>query len=357
MTFITGLFLIDTPASALNNLGNIQGEADNNIVGVKLIHARDGAYPYVSAQAFRYWLRTTIEHASLGWKAAPIYREEKVAYTDANPLLYWDDDLFGYMRAPSKRKSAEEKRDADASRVNETPTSDAITRVSPLRLSTLISIAPVSVTRDFGVMSRQDGNPVPHEHQFYRTTLKGLLSLNLNACGTFSYAKRSGYRNLDEERIRQAKEAGLEHLENAKSYRLPKAERVKRVQALFQGLALLEGGAKQALHYTDVAPALVILAVTRGGNNIFGHVVGSNGRGQPELKQEALQQALEVFGDQILSDIYIGWVTGYLDDEQARLQKFAEAHPEFRIKISHPRQAYQALVDTLNTEENSGWLD
>ena len=89
------------------------------------------------------------------------------------------------MRAPSKKAAAVEKRSADASRASETPTTDTVTRVSPFRVSTLVSIAPVNLTEDFGTMSRHDGDPVPHEHQFYRTTLKGLLSLDLRACGTF----------------------------------------------------------------------------------------------------------------------------------------------------------------------------
>ena len=103
MAFATGLILIDAPASALNNLGSIPGARTDNTVGVKMIRTKQGAYPYVSAQSFRYWLRTTLESGEQGWIPAPIYREEKVAYTDANPIEWWDDDLFGYMRAPSKR--------------------------------------------------------------------------------------------------------------------------------------------------------------------------------------------------------------------------------------------------------------
>src|SRR3712207_1491735 len=106
MAFVTGLLLIDAPASALNNLGAIPGEREDNTVGVKVIRTKEGNFPYVSAQAFRYWLRTTLEARIRGWHAAPIYREEKVAYTDANPLHFWDDDLFGYMRAPSKKDTA-----------------------------------------------------------------------------------------------------------------------------------------------------------------------------------------------------------------------------------------------------------
>lgn len=357
MAFVTGLLLIDAPASALNNLGNLPGARTDNIVGVKVIKAKDGTYPYVSAQAFRYWLRTTLDNANLGWRAAPIYREEKVAYTDANPILYWDDDLFGYMRAPSKRASAAEARKADVSRASETPTTDTVTRLSPFRVSTLVSIAPVNLTEDFGTMSRHEGDPVPHEHQFYRTTLKGLFSLDLRACGTFSYRNKTGYRNLDDERKKLAEKQGLLHLEQEKSYRLPAEQRMRRVSALFEGLAVLEGGAKQTLHYTDVAPAVVIMTVTKGGNHIFAHVIGASGRGLPELKLDAMRETLTVFKDEILSAVYVGWVKGYLDEERASLEAFAQTDEGKRIQIGHPREAFQAVAKALREEKNRSWLD
>ena len=352
MTFVTGLLLIDAPASALNNLGNIPGERTDNVVGVKMIRAKDGAYPYVSAQAFRYWLRVTLENAGIGWTAAPIYREEKIAYTDANPLEYWDDDLFGYMRAPSTKESAKAKRAADESRANETPTTDTITRVSPFRVSTLVSIAPVSITEDFGVMARHEGFPVPHEHQFYRATLKGMFSLNLRASGAFSYRQKTGFRNLDDERIKRAEEKKLKHDEKGKTYSLSISDRIMRISALFEGMAQLEGGAKQALHYTDVSPSLVILAVTKGGNHIFGHVIGANSKGLPEIKQDAFEEAITVFKDEILSTVYVGWVKGYLDEERTKFEEFAKGK---KIQISHPREAYQALIKDF--EKNQSWLD
>jgi CRISPR-associated protein Cst2 len=352
MSFITGLLLIDAPASALNNLGSIPGARTDNTVGVKVIRTKEGAYPYVSAQAFRYWLRETLAH-NAAWQAAPIYREKKVAYTDANPLKYWDDDLFGYMRAPSKKTDAKEARDADTSRQDETPTTDTITRVSPLRVSTLVSIAPANPTEDFGVMSRHDGDPVPHEHQFYRTTLRGLFSLDLNAAGTFSYRQKTGFRNLDETRQEEAEKNGLEHLEAEKAYRLRVDQRLERITMLLDGLAQLEGGAKQTIHYTDVAPPLVIMAVTKGGNHIFGHSVGANNKHLPVVKTAALAEALSVFTDEILSDVYVGWTQGYLDEERAAFEAWAAGQE--MIKMSHPRQAYQALIEAL--KQNPSWLD
>jgi len=359
MAFVTGLLLIDAPASALNNLGSVPGARTDNTVGVKVIRTKEGTYPYVSAQAFRYWLRTTLENGDWGWQEAPIFREKKVAYTDANPILYWDDDLLGYMRAPSKKTDAVEARNADESRAMETPTTDTVTRVSPFRVSTLVSISPVNITEDFGVMSRHEGDPVPHEHQFYRTTLKGLYSLDLHACGTFSYRQKSGFRNLDEPRIELAKQKGLEHLEAEKSYRLPLAERMKRVCALFEGLAHLEGGAKLTLHYTDVAPVLTVMAVTKGGNHIFAHIAGATSRGLPEIKLEALREVLTVFQDDLLSSVYIGWVAGYLDEERAKLEAALQpggilADFADNTVVGHPREVYKAFIEEL--QKHPEWL-
>ncbi len=361
MAFVTGLFLIDAPASALNNLGTIPGEREDNTSGVKVIKTKEGSYPYVSAQAYRYWLRTTLEAHIAAWKAAPVFREEKVAYTDANPLYYWDDDLFGYMRAPSKKESARVKREADSSRQGETETLETISRITPFRVGTIVSLAPVSITSDFGTMTRHDGHPVPFEHQFYRATLKGLLSLDLFNSGTFSYRNRSGYRNLDDVRIQQAEAiAGIVHLEKEKCYRLPLDMRLERIRALFEGMALLEGGAKLSIHYTDVVPAFVLFAVTAGGNHIFNHVVGANRQGQPELKIPALQEALSVNADQLLSPVYIGWTQGYLDEERAKfvaeLQK-AESPLRQVIRLMHPRAAYKQLIAGFSDREQSAsWL-
>lgn len=357
MAFVTGLLLIDASASALNNLGSIAGEREENTVGVKHIRVYgDGDYPYASAQAFRYWLRTTLETRFPAWVASPMYREEKIAYTDANPMQWWDDDLFGYMRAPSKKESAKVKREADPTLAQATETTDTITRVSPFRVGTLVSMNPVKIVSDFGTMSRHEGNPVPHEHQFYRATLKGLWSLDLRAAGTFSYRNKTGFRNLDSVREQLAKQQKLEHLEHAKSYRLPLEVRQQRVKTLFEGMAHLEGGAKQTLHYTDVAPVLTIFAVTKGGNHIFNHVVTTTDRGKPTINTAALDEALRVFADELLSPVYVGWVRGYNDQERQAFEAYL-ANSTAPIQLSHPREAFLNFAESILAAENHQWME
>lgn len=357
MAFVTGLLLIDAQAAALNNLGNIPGERFENSTGVKLIKTKTETYPYVSAQAYRYWLRTTLEKVNNRWLSSPTYREDKIAYTDANPIKWWDDDLFGYMRAPSKRESAKAKREADSSSTTVTEATDTITRVSPFRVSTLVSITSVRPINDFGVMARHEGDPVPHEHQFYRATLKGLYSLDLNASGTFWYCQKTGFKNLDNVRVSEAEKAQLIHLEGEKAYRLPLEQRIERIAALFEGMAVLDGGAKQALHYTDVTPPAIIFAVTKGGNHIFNYIFGSNNQGAVELKLDALQEALDVFKEEILSDVYIGWAKGYLDSERQKLEAFCQSNSQYNIRSGHPREMFKALVGDLEKPGNSMWFE
>lgn len=357
MAFVTGLLVIDAPASALNNAGADQRATTDNTVVVKKIRTPEGTRPYVSAQAFRYWLRNTLEHNFEQWVAAPVFREDKIAYTDANPIENWDDDLFGYMRAPSKKGDRSKN-------VNATPLEKnrEITRVSPFRVSTLVSISPTSIINDFGTMSRHDGDSVPHEHEFYRAHLQGLFSLDLTSVGTFYDTEKVGYKNLDSNRRKAAQESNCQEVivRKQKAWRLPFKERSERAATLIEGIAQLDGGAKQALHYTDVAPSVVFVAITRNGNHPFYRVFRSSNIYQTELHLEALKEILQVYQEDFLSDIYIGWAKGFLDEERSKLEKFLSEYKKsdnntLTIQLGHPKQILHQLAKALRQEKNAGW--
>lgn len=351
MAFVSGVQIIDVPAGALNNSGMAKGSDNENTVAVKYLEAGIRPYkrrlPYVSAQAYRNWLRNTLAATGNGdWTVAPIFREKKVAYTDANPITYADDDVFGYMRAPGKKVEASDSR---AEMVGDTPTKETVTRVSPFRVGTLVGLAD-SIANDFGTMSRHNGDPVPYEHQFYRTSLKGMFSLDLGSIGKFTYVRRTGYLNLDEERVKRAQEEGLEHIESEQAYRLPYDLRVKRAASVLRAMPVITGGAKQTLHYTDVSPVVIIAAITQGGNNPFQYAIDADMNGQAKVDIEALEEIGSVWGDTILSPVYIGWVRGYARDNQKALEevmsKLSEVFP-FGIVLDHPRKIMEVLANSL----------
>jgi len=128
---------------------------------------------------------------------------------------------------------------------------------------------------------------------------------------------------------------------------------VERIRTLLQGMAILNGGAKQTLHYTNVAPSLVVCAVTNGGNNPFGHMVAANSRGEPQVNAEALEEALDVFADQLLSPVYVGWVKGFMDGQRAD----AERKIGQRGVVDHPRRVFERIADDFAKSENYGWLE
>ena len=355
MAFVSGLMVLDAPASALNNAGADVGARTDNIVAVKKIRTPQGVYPYVSAQAFRYWLRTTLGVTAPDWVTAPVFRETKVAYTDANPIRYWDDDLFGYMRAPSKKADAKMAEDM-------TPLEQAreITRVSPFRVSTFVAVAPSPIVSDFGTMTRHDGDPVPYEHEFYRAHLQGLVSLDLTCAGTFFDTERVGFKNLDSHRRDEAIKEGCteQEVHGQKALRLPIESRCRRVSVLVRALTELNGGAKQAVHYTDLTPALVFLAVVRNGNNPFYRIVGSSKTHQTVFNRDAFEELMSVYKEDFLSDIFVGWAKGFLEDERNALVSAIEENDNgLTIHLNHPREAVGMLAGQLADVKNGVWYE
>jgi len=363
MAFLTGCIILDAPASALNNAGADQGARTDNTIVVKKIRVGRAQYPYVSAQAVRYWIRTGLEAQGGDWKAAPVFREGKIAYTDSNPIAYWDDDLFGYMRAPSKAKDGKKTTGEEAGATATPMEKDTeITRVSPFRVSTFVAISPNAIATDFGTMTRQNGDPVPYEHEFYRAHLQGLLSLDLTTVGTFFASKRVGAKNLDEVRRKLAEEKGLEKTSVRKqdAYRLPLVERQQRVRTLVDGLAYLSGGAKQTQHLTDLTPAIAILAVTRHGNNPFlrwfGASAANRAEGGTQFQAGAFQQTAEWLAEQgeLLSDVYVGWAEGFLDEERKAFQE-AKAGVRIAIREGYPPKVIRDFASALSSGDAASW--
>ncbi len=342
MAYITAMLLIDAPASALNNSDESLDRYENS-TAVKVIRKPGGlTYPYVTAQAYRRWLRGTIEKDPQEWVTSPVYREEKVAYVDANPIRYWDDDLLGYMRAPGKSKKDK------TSVENMTPIGDdvsALTRISPLRVSTFVAVSPVLLTEDFGVMARHEGDPVPHAHNFYRATLQGLLSLDMSSAGVFTYSQRTGYQNLDSIRRQEAEQSGLQHLPEARAYRLPNTERLRRVRRLIEAIPLVQGGAKQTLHYTDVTPVVSIAAVTRYGNHPFNYLFEDRGD-EITFKADAFVEIIRAYREQFLSPVYVGWHPGYATNQ---VEKFNQMPEEVTSALVYgtPHEAFGMLANDL----------
>lgn len=331
---LIGLTLIDAPHSALNNAGTEASQATENIVAVKKLQKGRNIYPYVSGQAWRNWWRMTLEQEFSDWKSSPIEREKKIAFTAADPVTYDDDDVFGYMRAQSEMQGKK--------KVNVT-----VTRLSPLKCSPLISIAPQIPTNDFGVMARQEGDPVPYEHQFYACVLQGIFSLDLGAVGAFWDINKTGYKNIAASYVSKIEAAGGTQADEKSPWVLPQDTRLRRCQQTLEALPLLSGGAKLTSHLTDVTPKLIILSVLDGGNHPFMNLIVEE-EGIGKLSIPALRQVIEDYADRFCDAIYIGRRNGFMDELDEELNDLASGdNLPCEIVYDSPNQVINQLAQKL----------
>ncbi|MCK9435759.1 MAG: type I-B CRISPR-associated protein Cas7/Cst2/DevR [Synergistaceae bacterium] len=320
-----GFVLIDVDVVALNNAGKNTQSNNDNAIATKSIRKNGRSYVYVSGQAWRYWWRETLQK-NAGWTLSPIIREKKIAFTNADPLKYPDDDVFGYMRAAKDAELdeiGEPKRD---SKGNIKMTDVTVTRVSPLKNSAIISAASVRPEENWSSMSRQQGDAVPYEKQEYCAIMKGMFSLDLSMVGTFSNYDRTGYKNLSITLQEEALKNGAEEIDDPfvfdvkgnpkKMIRLARDIRQKRVNDTIQALKTIAGGAMQTNNMGDVTPKFVILATTTTGNHPFSHVVGSKGQRDEEVifNFEGLVEVLKDYKDTFEGTVFIGRRHGFMDE-------------------------------------------
>lgn len=308
---IVGFMLVDAPHSALNNAGADAGDRTDNIVRVKSIRRGRKVYPYVSGQALRYWWRDTLEK-KCGWKLSPIVREKKIAFTHANPIEYDDDDVFGYMRALKAKEGG------------------TVTRISPLKTSPLISVIGQIPTQDFGVMARHEGDPVPYEHEFYSTVLKGIFSVDLDSLGVFYTEEKTGYKNMYPELEEEAEEKGLIRDEENKKWTLPEGVRVKRAQDVIKVIPYLQGGAKLTSHLTDVSPKLLVFAAIDGGNHIFMNIA-KEVEGEAIIDIDALTEVIKEYADGLLTDVYVGRRKGFMDNQEQDFEDISKENANIQL--------------------------
>jgi CRISPR-associated protein Cst2 len=384
--FIHSSILIDVDGASLNNWGKdgTNSQGTDNATAVKKAYKNGRWYAVVAGQAWRYWWRESL--GLNGWELSPITRDEKVAYTDVNPLTYVDDDIFGYMRALNENvkdlldeieKELKEHKKADIDKLSKeknkikkeelsnklqndvreailkeskivdrakaqnidieiiiaivsknilkktTKADDykidmSVTRISPLKNSILTSVTPIKLINEFSTMARQEGDAVPYEKQAYSTVLKGMFSLDLDQVGTFTKTNRSGYKNITDITFNQIiKNGGSEVSDlinpNIQRARLNNDIRIQRVKDTILALKTIAGGAKRTTNYASVKPDFIVLAVLKGGNNIFDNIAAEED-GRATLSLKALEEAIKDNKDYFRSDVFIGKATGFMDE-------------------------------------------
>ena len=352
---VQGFLLIDVDVVALNNAGKDTTTALENAVATKKIYKNGKSYAYVSGQAWRYWWRETLKK-EFAWKMSPVIREKKIAFTEANPIIYDDDDMFGYMRA-AKEETIDDKGKTKSKNIT-------LTRVSPLKNSALLSVSPTNIVQNWSSMSRQEGDAVPYGKDEYCATMKGMFSIALEQVGTFSSEERTGFKNLNGNLKQIAIDNKATEIDDSfakdktgnplKLYRLPKETRVKRVEDTIRALEVLNGGAMQTTNMGDVTPKIIVLTTLGSGNHLFSHLAKDD-LGKPVFSLDALKQVVTDYSDRIVGKVYIGRRMGFMDELEEGFRKLKnELEEEFRkLKEENNRIYYGSVNEAIRayTEE------
>jgi CRISPR-associated protein Cst2 len=321
---VQGFVLLDVDVVALNNSGADTSSNFDNSVKTKSIYKNGENYVYVSGQAWRYWWRNTLQK-DFNWKLSPVIRDKSIAFTNANPIKYPDDDVFGYMRA-----ATEEYEDKGKKKTRNI----TVTRVSPLKNSALVSVASVHPAANWSSMSRQDGDSVPYKRQEYSAVMKGMFSLDADMVGTFSDYNRSGFKNLSESLKEAAVTEGGMEIEDpfgtGKLIRLPLQMRQQRILDTVLALKDISGGAMQTNNLGDVTPKLIVLATTVTGNHPFSHIAVSDGDRDEKavLNVKGLREVIEDYKSTFRGKIFIGKRSGFFDEYDQDLEKLASDYKD-----------------------------
>ncbi|GJM36442.1 MAG: type I-B CRISPR-associated protein Cas7/Cst2/DevR [Saprospiraceae bacterium] len=305
---IAGTFLIDARAAFLNGAGLGSGEDRNKVIPKTFrerVNGRLEEVPYVSAQAWRRWLRNTTNEEN-NWSPSElesIGKSDKGSTskisTKLNPISYPEDDLFGYMRSGSGSE-------------------ESVQRTSPFKNSILKGIPGMRVlNNDEAFVHLKEGTPLPYSTRFYSTHLEGFFNLE--------YYRLGVYDNLGSH-VELAKEFLDEYNEKLqedsiygkfKRYTLnnPESSRKTRAAGLLKGLVHLRGGAKQAAFGSDVAPKAIILAGMECANPVFNDLFDGSGE-KPSLKISTLLEIVEDYKTKLATKVYIGIRAGYLANEE-----------------------------------------
>jgi CRISPR-associated protein Cst2 len=358
---VQGFILIDEDGVALNNSGTVSVAGTLNRVATKKITKDGQQYVYVSGQAWRYWWRETLQK-HFNWQMSPLTKLEKqnVIYTEANPVNFDDDDIFGYMRAnkePVLNTDGTEKKKKNG----EVETKDAtVTRISPLKNSVLVSVGSVRVATNFASASRQNDVPVLYGKEEYSAIMKGMFSLDFEQVGTFSNYKKTGFKNITKQVGELlSKVEGLITFDDKfvknktgfeKLVRLPKPTRQKRVCDTLQALKFISGGAMQTSNMGDVTPKFIVLATTTTGNHPFSHITKSDpfNHEQTILNVEGIREVLNDYADQFKGTVFIGKRSGFMDEYNAELKALETEFPN--VKVVTVNQAIDQYCEQVKTQ-------
>jgi CRISPR-associated protein Cst2 len=275
-------FLIRVKVGALNNAGLSKVSRNENVTATKKVFVDGNAYPYMAGQSFGRVLRDTLQR-NFGWNMAPLLRGEKTVTMVANPFLYDDADMFGYLNAEKAADLDETGAAKKDSKNNDKMINMTVNRKGAISKRAIRSVGPLSIVRNWSSASRHEGNSIPYFKEEYGGNFEGGICVDCFDAGTFSDFNKTGYKNITDVQKDEALENGCTLIDHPyelndkglpqKLVRLPLEIRQKRITDVFRAGRLLSGGAMQSNNMEDISYNFVIYYTLSSGNHLFGNIM------------------------------------------------------------------------------------
>jgi CRISPR-associated protein Cst2 len=379
LTHVAGTFLIQARGSFLNGRGLKPGLEKETITEHKYFRDGKNTVPYVSAQAWRRWLRDTLIEET-GWPKSEfkVVKFSKKGTTsqvapEINPAEFAEDDIFGYMYARGKsaaraKPSGESEEDVEeVSNDEEGAVANqkvrSVMRASPLLSSLLVSIRaegwrgsdpgfvfPREVDEEALKMVEKGTepkiSPLPYGTEFYNTYLQAFFCLNYARLGVFS---NLGDRIELDDRFVQSDKIKIKYDMGrlGKIYEIANPSvRKERATALLKALARLRGGAKQAQFGTDIAPRVLVAAGLSCGNPIFNNLFEDR-ETKPVLRTDVLTEICSDYSGRIATPVLIGIRSGVLGNEEDVRKLHDEKSDNPKFIVTTPIEAADRLAAYL----------
>lgn len=363
LTHIAGAFLIHADGSFLNGAGIAKGENKNATV-VKTFRDLTETVPYVSSQAWKSWLRETYceecpgePHTKIVSKGESKKGTTNKIGTEMDPILYAEDDIFGYMDPKTTVMDDEgpevsrEEEEVTAPPSKKKEATQAVMRPATFAASILKSLRRNGwMGMDKGYVHLEKGTPVPYDTQFYNTNLQGIIGIDYSRLGLY---RNVGDRielqeSLVKKYLTEGKIEVSEKLPNGTIYRVLNNDRARRVSDILKAFAVMRGGAKQAQFATDVTPKFLIMAGLSSGNLIFNNLFEDTKDG-PRLKnvpegKTVVEEIVGDYADRIVTSVYIGVRSGYLHPESESQIKEIKSAGGINVVVDTPKKAIDRFL-------------
>lgn len=378
LTHVIGTFLIQAEGAFLNGAGTESyGQGDITIPKTFYTINEKGMQvpiPYVSSQSWKRWLRDTFLEENNEINPNPILTTDvnkqgntnKVG-AEVDPVEFAEADIFGFMKAEKGQGKAikevvPDEEDLETEEETTEPkgkerVKPAI-RTSPFQSSILISLRktgwegidkgfvhPKGLSEELA-KKKPDANPtpLPYNTKFYDTQLQGIFGLAYHRLGVFR-CEGDRIELLPEYQEKYKDKLDTETTKTGNIFRMRNNPRKDRATKILKSLSVMRGGAKQAQFGTPVHPQVLILAGLTSGNLIFNNLFEDTSKG-PKVKIDMLEEIIKDFSDRIVTKVYVGIRTGYLQSEnEAQLKEWAVKNE--KVVICTPIEAANLITEGL----------